>query len=87
MYKINLIPLITLLMMTSYQNVYAHGAGGGSRSYTFEKNDNIAEQEAKHKAAEEKQAQESWGDFISAIKIQIKEKHPAKKSPASSSIE
>ena len=65
-----LISLLAVFVIASYENAYAHGIGGGDRSYKFDNSDNTADQEASKKAAEEQEASENWDDFMSAINKQ-----------------
>ena len=69
--------LLTTLCIICYQNSLAHGVGGGS-SYTFDQNNENADDEAKTKAAETKKDTENWDDFMSAFKKNKKVKEPEK---------
>ena len=70
--------LLTTLCIICYQNSSAHGVGGGGSSYTFDQNNENADDEAKTKAAETKKDTENWDDFMSAFKKNKKVKEPEK---------
>ena len=65
--------LFLILNIAGYQNAFAHGSGGGQRSYELENNDYDATHEAKKKAVIKQRDHESWNDFINAVKQQKKE--------------
>ena len=53
--------------MAIYQHAFAHGSGGNGSSYDFDKKDLSAERNAEKKAAEKKQDEDSWADFMKAV--------------------
>ena len=73
MKKILPVSLLIILNVACYQNSFAHGGGG---SYKFDKEDNRTDHEAEKKAAEVKENQDDWGDFMNTINKQTKEKNP-----------
>lgn len=80
MHKNLLVSLLAVFAIASYENTYAHGAGGGDRSYKFDKSDNTVDQETRNKVAAEQKAREHWDGFMKAIKDQEKETDANKKS-------
>ncbi len=67
MHKKRLRLFLFILSIASYQYSFAHGGGSGDSSYDFDKRDIAAERAAVNKAAEEKQDQNDWADFMSAV--------------------
>ncbi len=67
MNKVYLSALLVFSAVFFSQSSYAHGAGGGDRSYTFEKDDHRINREAEKKSLEKKQDKESWDDFMNAV--------------------
>jgi len=72
MHKKQLQLLIFVLSMATYQHSFAHGGGaGGGSSYDFDKKDLSAERragrDAEKKAAEKKQDEDTWADFMKAV--------------------
>lgn len=59
MNKKTLVSLLTVLTLMSYPNLYAHNENRDSEK-----------REGERKVAEEQEAREDWGDFMSAIKKQ-----------------
>ena len=65
--------LFMVFVITSYEEVYAHGAGGGDVSYEIDKIDKAADREAEKKTAEKQADDETWDEFMKEVKRQEKE--------------
>jgi len=79
MYKHRLQLFLFILNIATYQYSFAHGGGGsGGSSYDFDKKDLSAERDAEKKAAEKKQDEDTWADFMKAVNTPSSENHSEK---------
>ena len=78
MFKKRLQLFLFILSIATYQYSFAHGGGSGGSSYDFDKKDLSAERDAEKKAAEKKQDEDTWADFMKAVNTPSNENHSEK---------
>jgi hypothetical protein len=58
---------LIVLSLAPYQSTLAHGSGGGDKSFVFDKNNRAVDREAIKKAAEKKNEQDDWAEFMNEV--------------------